>query len=190
METTRTVVLYAGIAAVVLYALYRRFTKPSLADLPGPEPESFLMGASSFISLLSVHTAELSTWAFAGNLRDLFQRQVGEADFRWQEQYGHIVRLKASLSVRGSSSSAHRGTHVLSATDDCRAIICGSPTLKRCSTYSRHLATTSPSCLNDAQSRGCTLGTDWFGPMVSFVVEIASPFVHVFSVCRRNTQEA
>ncbi|RDB25056.1 Leukotriene-B4 omega-hydroxylase 3 [Hypsizygus marmoreus] len=56
-----------------LYKLYQRVTRISIARVPGPEPESFLLG----------------------NLPEYFQSQAGEADFKWQAEYGDVVRLKA-----------------------------------------------------------------------------------------------
>ena len=35
----------------------------------------------------------------AGHLPELFQEQSGETDFKWQEQYGGIVRVKAPFGV-------------------------------------------------------------------------------------------
>ncbi|KDQ51422.1 hypothetical protein JAAARDRAFT_41090 [Jaapia argillacea MUCL 33604] len=61
-------------AIVALYLAYRRSSRISLADVPGPEPESFLLG----------------------NLRQIFQGQAGEADFKWQEYYDSgAIRIKA-----------------------------------------------------------------------------------------------
>ncbi|KIM48379.1 hypothetical protein M413DRAFT_16317 [Hebeloma cylindrosporum] len=57
---------------VVLYQIYRRFTRTTISDLPGPEPESFILG----------------------NLRQYFQSQAGDIDFEWQEAYGDVVRFK------------------------------------------------------------------------------------------------
>ncbi|KAF8131862.1 cytochrome P450 [Boletus edulis] len=66
----------AGIGALILiFALFRRFTRPSLSVIRGPQSPSFIFG----------------------NLLELFQRPVGEADFAWQSQYGNIVRFKSVL---------------------------------------------------------------------------------------------
>ncbi|KAG2153139.1 cytochrome P450 [Suillus clintonianus] len=59
-------------ALVIVYAVYRRYSHISLADVPGPESASFIMG----------------------NLKELYQGQAAEADFKWQAQYGNIVRFK------------------------------------------------------------------------------------------------
>ncbi|KAI0701013.1 cytochrome P450 [Cerioporus squamosus] len=64
-------VVLGGLA--LLYAVYRLLTRPSLSDIPGPEPTSFWLG----------------------HLPELFQEQSGDTDFRWQEQYGSVVRVKA-----------------------------------------------------------------------------------------------
>ena len=34
-----------------------------------------------------------------GNLPELFQSQAGAPDFKWQEQYGGVVRIKGALGV-------------------------------------------------------------------------------------------
>lgn len=38
------VISYGLLCAIVLYILYKRATRISLADIPGPEPESFFLG--------------------------------------------------------------------------------------------------------------------------------------------------
>ncbi|KIM40378.1 hypothetical protein M413DRAFT_446565 [Hebeloma cylindrosporum] len=56
----------------ILYPLYRKFTRTLISDLPGPEPETFILG----------------------NLRQYFRSQAGEIEFEWQEAYGDVVRFK------------------------------------------------------------------------------------------------
>ncbi|KAJ7744693.1 cytochrome P450 [Mycena metata] len=60
---------------LVCYTTYRHFTRISVADVPGPEPSSWLLG----------------------NMPQLFGGQVGEAEFKWQEIYGGVVRIRASF---------------------------------------------------------------------------------------------
>ncbi|KDR75603.1 hypothetical protein GALMADRAFT_226232 [Galerina marginata CBS 339.88] len=60
---------------VLLYRLYRKFTCISVSDIPGPKAESFALG----------------------NLRQYFQSQAGEIDFKWQEEFGDIVRYKGAF---------------------------------------------------------------------------------------------
>ncbi|KAJ8594235.1 cytochrome P450 [Rhizopogon salebrosus TDB-379] len=60
---------------IIVYTVYRRYTSISLADVPGPDPDSFIMG----------------------NLNKLYQGQVGEADFNWVAQYGNVVRFKGTF---------------------------------------------------------------------------------------------
>ncbi|KAJ7275776.1 cytochrome P450, partial [Mycena rebaudengoi] len=62
---------------LTLYRIYRRWTRISIPDIPGPEAESFILGC----------------------LPELLQSQAGEADFKWQERFGHIVRLKGILGT-------------------------------------------------------------------------------------------
>ncbi|KAJ3857523.1 cytochrome P450 [Lentinula lateritia] len=54
------------------YFLYRRYTRISVSHIPGPDPESFILG----------------------NLPELFQSQVGVPDFKWKQQFGDVVRIK------------------------------------------------------------------------------------------------
>ncbi|KAJ7791744.1 cytochrome P450 [Mycena leptocephala] len=63
---------------VVLYNIYRRWTRISISDIPGPEPESFLLG----------------------NLPEFFQSQAGEAEFKWQAHFGHVLRLKGIFGTQ------------------------------------------------------------------------------------------
>ncbi|KAG1802508.1 uncharacterized protein BJ212DRAFT_1285710, partial [Suillus subaureus] len=70
------VFITAGFAALaIVYGVYRRYSHISLADVPGPESASFIMG----------------------NLKELYQGQAAEADLKWQAQYGNIVRFKGSF---------------------------------------------------------------------------------------------
>ncbi|KAK0458900.1 cytochrome P450 [Desarmillaria tabescens] len=71
------VIFASGLLCIALIlTLYRRWTRrASLANLPGPEPESFLLG----------------------NLRQFYQGQAGEADFKWQASFGHVFRIKGIL---------------------------------------------------------------------------------------------
>ncbi|KAF9484508.1 cytochrome P450 [Pholiota conissans] len=59
-----------GCTLVVL--AYRRATRISVSHVPGPEPESFMLG----------------------NLPEIFQSQVGVPDFKYQRLYGDVVRVK------------------------------------------------------------------------------------------------
>ncbi|OAX37782.1 cytochrome P450 [Rhizopogon vinicolor AM-OR11-026] len=73
LTTMNPVFVAAAFAAlVIVYRVYHRYTRISLADVPGPEPASFIMG----------------------NIIELFKGQAGEADFQWQAQYGDVVRFK------------------------------------------------------------------------------------------------
>lgn len=67
--------VWAACLCISAYALYRRYFVTSVSHIRGPSPESFWLG----------------------NLRELFQSQAGEADFKWQKQYGDVVRIKGTL---------------------------------------------------------------------------------------------
>ncbi|KAJ7126046.1 cytochrome P450 [Mycena epipterygia] len=60
----------------VLYNIYRRWTRISVADIAGPEPESFLLGCP---------------------VPEFLQCQAGESDFKWQARYGNVVRIRGIL---------------------------------------------------------------------------------------------
>ncbi|RDB23388.1 hypothetical protein Hypma_009433 [Hypsizygus marmoreus] len=65
---------FVGLSLLVaIYEIYKRFTRISIAHIAGPESDSFLLG----------------------NLPEFFQSQAAEADFKWQAQFGDVVRIKA-----------------------------------------------------------------------------------------------
>ncbi|KAI6094804.1 cytochrome P450 [Pisolithus croceorrhizus] len=57
------------------YAIYRRCTRTSLSQVRGPKSRSFLFG----------------------NLLELYQNMAGEAEFRWKNLYGNVIRVKGIL---------------------------------------------------------------------------------------------
>ncbi|KAK0240864.1 cytochrome P450 [Armillaria nabsnona] len=57
------------------YLVYKRLKRISIANVPGPQWKS---------------------WVY-GNLPELFKGQAGEMDFKWQSQYGDVVRIRAAL---------------------------------------------------------------------------------------------
>ncbi|KAJ8594234.1 cytochrome P450 [Rhizopogon salebrosus TDB-379] len=71
----RVSVAVGAAALILVYTVYRRYTSISLGDVPGPESASFIMG----------------------NTKELYQGQVGDADFKWQAQYGNVVRFKGTF---------------------------------------------------------------------------------------------
>ncbi|KII95493.1 hypothetical protein PLICRDRAFT_98902 [Plicaturopsis crispa FD-325 SS-3] len=66
-------IVLAGLAAT--YVFYRRYTRISLSHVPGPEPESFLLG----------------------NLGQLLLGEAGQMEFKWQQEFGGVVRIKGPL---------------------------------------------------------------------------------------------
>ncbi|KAJ6510946.1 cytochrome P450 [Mycena sanguinolenta] len=75
----------------IAYTLYRRWTRISISDIPGPEPESFLLGSQ----------------------REALQSQAGEADFKWQAQFGHVIRLKGILGTERLLISDPKALHYM-----------------------------------------------------------------------------
>jgi hypothetical protein len=84
----------AFVTLVIVYRVYHRYARISLADVPGPESASFVMGVSTPFSLFP----RLMMWP-SGNLKELYQGQAAEADFKWQAQYGDVIRFKGPLGV-------------------------------------------------------------------------------------------
>lgn len=60
---------------LALYSLYRKFSAISISHIPGPPGQTFMLG----------------------NLLELFQSQAGEPDFRYQREFGDVVRVKGAL---------------------------------------------------------------------------------------------
>ena len=80
----------------IVYRVYRRYTGISLADVPGPESPSFIMGTSIPFYWFSLSPISVVT---SGNTKELYQGQAAEADFKWQAQYGNIIRFKGLFGV-------------------------------------------------------------------------------------------
>jgi hypothetical protein len=57
----------------VIYQLYRKLTRISVADIPGPEPESFILG-KLFLLLAPILDTDND---ILGNLRQYFHSQAG-----------------------------------------------------------------------------------------------------------------
>ena len=91
------VVIPVAFVCGILYVIYKRFHGLSLRNVPGPDPESFWLGANMLILMSSLLFTE--ALSLVGNLRQIFHSPVGEIDTRWQEQYGGVVRIKGSFGV-------------------------------------------------------------------------------------------
>ncbi|KAJ7691727.1 cytochrome P450 [Mycena rosella] len=63
--------IFAVPLILIVYTIYRQWTRISVADVPGPEPESFLLGRCIMLP--------------------------PQADFKWQARFGHVVRVKGIL---------------------------------------------------------------------------------------------
>lgn len=101
--------------AVLLRALYRRYTRISIRHVPGPRSTSFLLGksCSSLPSCFlrpsdDCHSPRKST----RNLPETCSRSITphlaraqpsftlrQIDFEWQAKYGDVVRYKAAFGV-------------------------------------------------------------------------------------------
>ncbi|KAJ7185447.1 cytochrome P450 [Mycena filopes] len=66
--------LFIGLS---IYSVYRRLTRISVSDIPGPESDSFLLG----------------------NQAEYFQGQAAETDFKWQARFGNVVRVHGVLGT-------------------------------------------------------------------------------------------
>ncbi|KAJ7037972.1 cytochrome P450 [Mycena alexandri] len=69
--------LFALSIVLTLYHIYRRWNRISVADIPGPEADSFLLG----------------------NQAEYYQSQAAETDFKWQARFGHVVRVHGILGT-------------------------------------------------------------------------------------------
>ncbi|KAF7362971.1 Cytochrome P450 [Mycena venus] len=81
----------------IAYTLYRRWTRISVSDIPGPEPESFLLGKDPLHVKRS--SARRARQAPAYPLLPWRIKSLLQADFKWQAQFGHIIRLKGILGT-------------------------------------------------------------------------------------------
>ena len=79
-----------------IYGAWKAKRKNPLEDLPGPPPESFLLGTNHSKLLEFVTTEKHLT----GNLRQLMREQVGCYDVKLQDGYGMVARIKAPFGVR------------------------------------------------------------------------------------------
>ena len=80
-----------------IYGAWKAKRKSPLDDLPGPKPESFILGTNhSFPHFLPLRLLDL----VAGNLRQLMREQVGSYDVKWQKVHGMVARIKAPLGAR------------------------------------------------------------------------------------------
>jgi hypothetical protein len=90
--------IYGLIFAIALWAAYsiyyrREWSCISLADIPGPNPESYLLGILfnvSFCSLLLY---------FAGNTPDLYSSECGVIEAKWLDAFGALFLVKGSFGV-------------------------------------------------------------------------------------------
>ncbi|KAF9801427.1 hypothetical protein IEO21_10111 [Rhodonia placenta] len=64
-------------ATIVLRVLYKRWSRVSVGDIPGPGPESF----------------------WIGNLQQIRKQEVGTMDAKWRKAYGKIARVKVALGM-------------------------------------------------------------------------------------------
>jgi len=100
MDYSQWAALGGGFAA--MFVAYRRYTRISLDDVPGPENPSFLHGTSSPAPAGRCQLNQCTgTWDIAGNLPTLQGAEAGELESHYLATYGSIVRWKGALGVRG-----------------------------------------------------------------------------------------
>jgi hypothetical protein len=85
-----------GLGVAAVYACYRRYTRISVSHVPGPEPESFLLGNGAS----ALNWCRKFDIILSGNLPEIFQSQAGVPDFKYQRQFGDVVRVKGPFGVR------------------------------------------------------------------------------------------
>ena len=151
----------ALIFCATVYVYYHiRSRRGRLTDLPGPEPHSFLLG--ELLAASSLCICRLSDLIYlTGNLKDLFQQQVGACEFKWQEQYGNVVRIKSTLGVsRPPRFNMNRPRPPLTHTMLLliRVIYYGWRMSKRCNMSTTRLGTTIRNRRRGGQCREYILG--------------------------------
>lgn len=89
----------------VLYSAYRRYSRISIADIPGPKPDSYLLGnyTGFFLRLILI--------SVIGSSNQLLLPECGVTEARWQEEFGSIFRFKASLGVSIVQALIERRTY-------------------------------------------------------------------------------
>ncbi|SJL09876.1 uncharacterized protein ARMOST_13257 [Armillaria ostoyae] len=65
--------LWVFIFSIIAHLVYKRWTRISIANIRGPQPHSILYG----------------------NFPEMLEGQAGDIDFKWQEEFGDVIRIKA-----------------------------------------------------------------------------------------------
>ncbi|KAJ7752918.1 cytochrome P450 [Mycena metata] len=78
-----------------LYYVYHRWTRISVADIPGPKANSFLLGEL----LVRPYQAPFANFKVPGHQAEVFQSQAAETDFKWQAEFGGVIRVKGILGT-------------------------------------------------------------------------------------------
>lgn len=90
--------LVGALAFFVLHKIYKRLHKISLSDVPGPQPESFILGTTKSLNRIS-HFAQSSR---IGNLRQYFQSQAGAVGPLLRKNLSAIKRCLDRLGMARS----------------------------------------------------------------------------------------
>lgn len=93
----------------LVYCLYSLHSRTSIADIPGPQPESFIFGEPNrYCHFMQIFETITPVLLRIGNVYELLQSEVGKMEFELQDQYGGIARLRAPFGVCTSLSFGHR----------------------------------------------------------------------------------
>ncbi|KAG7451404.1 cytochrome P450 [Guyanagaster necrorhizus] len=65
--------LWILISSIIAHLVYKRWSRISITNIRGPQPHSILYG----------------------NFPEMLEGQAGDIDFKWQEEFGDVVRIKA-----------------------------------------------------------------------------------------------
>jgi hypothetical protein len=87
----------AGFALVIVYRVYRRYIRISVADVPGPESPSFIMGMSVSVKLLVFSIANVTIREFERALSRTCSRdwlQVASSVWECHSLQGRIWRMQ------------------------------------------------------------------------------------------------
>jgi len=83
-------------AACGLYTLYRKYSRISISDVPGPGSKTFLLGVSHGFTQLREYQL---TWRI-GHSKELLLSDCGTTEAEFRQKYGDVVRAKGALGVR------------------------------------------------------------------------------------------
>jgi hypothetical protein len=95
----------AVLGLAVLYLVVRHARRCSIAHLPGPDSDSWLVGAHALLHYAYDHAVMYARWL--GNVPSFLRPEIAaEADFRWTDEFGLAFRTKSCFGVSTSGTES------------------------------------------------------------------------------------